>query len=141
MPSSSNRSSAASRRIAKAGQRVFKLDNSMLLSKRIPLPLNMPTAAESEPRVSIVVPVYNEALRLPVSLARMAEHFSRWDLPHEILIVVEHSTDGTLDLAFQATAKQANFRVIDNSVHRGKGYAVRSGVMRARGAFIFYMDV
>jgi len=101
----------------------------------------MPTAAESEPRVSIVVPVYNEALRLPVSLARMAEHFSRWDLPHEILIVVEHSTDGTLDLAFQATAKQANFRVIDNSVHRGKGYAVRSGVMRARGAFIFYMDV
>jgi len=101
----------------------------------------MPAVSESEPHVSIVVPVYNEAQRLPRSVRAMAAHFSRWEFPHEILIVVEHSTDGTLDLALQTTAKQANFRVIDNGIHRGKGYAVRSGVQRARGAFIFYMDV
>jgi dolichyl-phosphate beta-glucosyltransferase len=58
----------------------------------------------------------------------------------EILVVVEQSTDGTLELAREATAKQANFRVIDNQVHRGKGYAVRSGMRQARGAVAFYMD-
>lgn len=94
----------------------------------------------AEPYLSIVVPVYNEALRLPLSLRQMIEHFSRFALPHEILIVVEHSTDGTLELAQQAVAKQANFRVIDNKMQRGKGFAVRSGMLRACGDFIFYMD-
>jgi glycosyltransferase involved in cell wall biosynthesis len=45
-----------------------------------------------------------------------------------------------LELASQATAEQANFHVIDNRVHRGKGYAIRSGIQQARGDIIFYMD-
>jgi dolichyl-phosphate beta-glucosyltransferase len=98
----------------------------------------MPSGAELY--LSIVVPVYNEALRLPLSLQRMVEHFGQFALPHEVLIVVEHSTDGTLELAQQAVAKQANFRVIDNEVQRGKGFAVRTGMLQARGEFIFYMD-
>jgi dolichyl-phosphate beta-glucosyltransferase len=56
------------------------------------------------------------------------------------LIVVEHSTDGTLELAREGVAEQANFRVIDNRVQRGKGYAVRSGMREARGEIVFYMD-
>ena len=92
------------------------------------------------PHVIIVVPVYNEALRLPHSLRAMAAYFGGVRFSHEILIVVEHSTDGTLELAAQATAKQANFQVIDNRVHRGKGYAVRSGMLRAGGEFVFYLD-
>src|ERR1043165_5391336 len=95
---------------------------------------------DSEPYVSIVVPAYNEAVRLPPSLRKMAEHFRQWGFPFEVLVIVEHSTDGTLELALQATAKQANFQVIDNRVHRGKGYAVRSGILRARGELVFYMD-
>jgi dolichyl-phosphate beta-glucosyltransferase len=58
----------------------------------------------------------------------------------EILIVVEQSTDGTLDIARKATVDQPNFRVIDNLVQRGKGYAVRSGMRQAKGAIAFYMD-
>jgi dolichyl-phosphate beta-glucosyltransferase len=56
------------------------------------------------------------------------------------LIVVEHSTDGTLELAREAMAEQANFHVIDNGAQRGKGYAVRSGMRQARGSIVFYMD-
>jgi len=59
---------------------------------------------------------------------------------YEVLVVVEHSTDGTLELAREATAEQANFHVIDNRVQRGKGYAVRTGMLQARGAVVFYMD-
>lgn len=94
----------------------------------------------ADPSVSVIVPVYHEALRLPLSLRAMASYFGRVAFSHEILIVVEHGTDGTLELALQATAKQANFQVIDNRVHRGKGYAVRSGMLRARGGYVFYMD-
>lgn len=101
----------------------------------------MSLTSEAEPDVSLVVPVYNEALRLPVSLDKMTAHFARWTFSHEVLIVVEQSSDGSLDLATQAVTKQANFHIIDNAVHRGKGYAVRSGVQRSRGAFVFYMDV
>ena len=96
-----------------------------------------------DPQVSIVIPAYNEALRLPHSLGLLRDYFSApaWSSrSFEVLIVVEHSTDGTLELAREATAEQANFHVIDNRVQRGKGYAVRSGMRQARGDIVFYMD-
>ena len=97
-----------------------------------------------ETEVSIIIPAYNEGRRLPHSLALLREYLSAtpWSSrAFEVLIVVEHSTDGTLELARESTAEQANFHVIDNRVQRGKGYAVRSGVRQARGAIVFYMDV
>jgi len=96
-----------------------------------------------DPQLSIIVPAYNEARRLPQSIAALRDFFgaSSWSSgSFEVLIVVEHSTDGTLELARQATAEQANFHILDNQVHRGKGCAIRSGVRQARGAIIFYMD-
>jgi dolichyl-phosphate beta-glucosyltransferase len=96
-----------------------------------------------EPEVSIIIPAYNEAQRLPQSLEALAGHFgaAAWaSRSYEVLIVVEHSTDGTLELAREATGEQANFHVVDNRVQRGKGYAVRSGMRQARGAIAFYMD-
>jgi len=97
----------------------------------------------SDPQVSIVVPAYNESSRLPQSLRLLREYFAgpSWSArSFEVLVVVEHSKDGTLDLARDATAEQANFHVIDNRVHRGKGYAVRSGMREARGEIVFFMD-
>ena len=99
--------------------------------------------ATPDPQVSIIIPAYNEASRLPNSLRLLGEYLGapeRSSRSFEVLVVVEQSTDGTLDLATEAAAEQANFRVIDNQVHRGKGYAVRSGMRQARGAIAFYMD-
>jgi len=95
----------------------------------------------SDPQVSIIVPAYNEASRLPHSLRLLGDHFTSWSSrSFEVLVVVEHSTDGTLELAREAMAEQANFRIIANRAHRGKGFAVRSGMREARGALLFYMD-
>jgi len=94
----------------------------------------------SDPQISIVVPAYNEASRLPHSLKLLRDHFGACSRSIEILVVVEHSTDGTLELAREAVSEQANFHVIDNRVHRGKGNAVRSGMRQAKGAIQFYMD-
>ncbi len=97
-------------------------------------------AAAAAPYLSLIVPAYNEARRLPPAMMEMAEWCKRFALPCEVLIVVERSSDGTLEIATAQAAQQAFFQVIDNKVHRGKGFAVRSGVMRARGEIIFYMD-
>lgn len=92
------------------------------------------------PYLSLVIPAYNEAQRLPPTLEKLAEFCATLSFPHEVLVVVERSTDGTLAIANAFAAQQAHFRVIDNAVHRGKGFAVRSGMRRARGAHVFYMD-
>jgi dolichyl-phosphate beta-glucosyltransferase len=92
------------------------------------------------PTISLVIPAYNEAARLPQSLRKLTEFSQRFTVPVEVLVVIEKSTDGTVELAREAVAKQTNFRIISNDVQRGKGYAVRTGMLRAAGEFLFYMD-
>src|SRR5688500_3146935 len=93
-----------------------------------------------QPYLSLVLPAYNEARRLPPTLAALAEFCASLAFSHEVLVVVERSTDRTLEIAAAFAAQQAHFQVIDNAVHRGKGYAVRCGMQRAQGAHVFYMD-
>jgi len=92
------------------------------------------------PALSIVIPAFNEAHRLPPGMTRIAE-FCRAEAPRsEVIIVVEKSADGTLELAREFAAKQANFRVLGGEVQRGKGFAVRTGMLAATGDFVFFMD-
>ena len=92
------------------------------------------------PYLSIVVPAYNEAVRLPPTLEKLAAFLRALGRSYEVLVIVERSTDGTLEIAARFAAQQAHFQAVDNEVQRGKGYAVRSGMLRARGEFVFYMD-
>jgi len=92
------------------------------------------------PFLSIVVPAYNEAQRLPPTLAKMGEFFRDFTQTFEVLIIVEESTDGTLDIASAFAREQANFQAFDSRPRRGKGHAVRNGMLRAQGELAFYMD-
>jgi dolichyl-phosphate beta-glucosyltransferase len=92
------------------------------------------------PFLSIVIPAYHEAGRLPATLDALAAFCGGLEFPWEVWIVVEHGRDETLEIAAAFAARQAHFQVISNPVHRGKGYAVRTGMLRARGDVIFYMD-
>lgn len=77
---------------------------------------------------------------MPPTLTALVEFFRDFTRTYEVLIVVEQSTDGTLEIAAKQVAQQAHFQVIDNGPKRGKGHAVRSGMQRARGDIVFYMD-
>ena len=59
---------------------------------------------------------------------------------YEVLVVVEESTDGTLDACREAAAGLPAVIVVDNGPQMGKGHAVRGGMLRARGAISFFMD-
>jgi len=90
--------------------------------------------------VSIVIPAYNEARRLPPTLEELTRWLAGCAWPVEVIIVVEPGTDGTREIAVDAAARQPNFRVVTYDRQRGKGFAVRTGMREAKGAFVFYMD-
>ena len=89
------------------------------------------------PRVSLVIPCRNESSRLPATLQALEAFL---DPQTEVVIVVEKSVDNTAQLAHDAARKDPRIRVIENPVGRGKGFAVKTGMLAAAGNVIFFMD-
>ena len=92
------------------------------------------------PLLSLIVPAYNEADRLPDTIQRIQKHSRSWKFPIEVIVVVEPSEDQTLALAENAVKSWIDLRVLTHHEQRGKGFAVRSGMLRARGDLIFFTD-
>jgi len=83
------------------------------------------------PSLSVVVPAYNEAGRLPATLARVRAYLQGLGREHEIVVVDDGSTDTTAQVA---RAAGDDVRVLRHAPNRGKGYAVRRGMLAATGA-------
>jgi len=92
------------------------------------------------PLLSLVIPAYNEAGRLPATLQRIQEHRRSWNFSNESIIVGAPSEDGTLGLVERAVKSGSQLVVLTHHERRGKGFAVRSGMLRARGNFVFFTD-
>jgi dolichyl-phosphate beta-glucosyltransferase len=92
------------------------------------------------PLLSLIVPAYNEADRLPETIQRIQKHSRSWSFPVEVIVVVEPSEDGTLAFAEKAARSWIHLRVLTHHEKRGKGFAVRSGMLRARGDLLFFTD-
>jgi dolichyl-phosphate beta-glucosyltransferase len=88
------------------------------------------------PELSVVIPAYNEALRLPRTLERVGAFLA--GSSHEIVVVDDGSSDGTAELARAAGGAALN--VVRNERNRGKGYSVRRGMLLARGAVRLMTD-
>ncbi|MGA2267508.1 MAG: dolichyl-phosphate beta-glucosyltransferase [Bryobacteraceae bacterium] len=86
--------------------------------------------------ISIVIPAYNEAQRLPGTMQQVREYLGRsgWDFT-EIVVVDDGSRDGTAE-----AARAAGARVVENPGNRGKGYTVRHGMLEARGEWALFTD-
>lgn len=83
--------------------------------------------------VSLVVPAYNEALRLPRTLDRMRTHFDAAGENYEVIVVDDGSDDGTAQEAERKAQGWQQLIVVRLPVNAGKGAAVREGMLRARG--------
>jgi glycosyltransferase involved in cell wall biosynthesis len=92
------------------------------------------------PELSIIIPSYNEELRLPATLERIAEYLATFGGAAEVLVVDDGSKDGTAAVAEYFRIKIPTLRVISNSVNRGKGYSVRHGMQEARGRIALFTD-
>jgi dolichyl-phosphate beta-glucosyltransferase len=98
----------------------------------------VPTA---DPALSLVIPAYNEAQRLPPYLASIRAYLDRaYPGAYEVLVVDDGSTDGLIEIVGRVAAGWPPLRCIRHEKNRGKGAAVRSGMLAARGALLLFAD-
>jgi len=99
-----------------------------------------PAPVRARPALSLIVPCYNEAERLPRTLARYLAALSQRPGEVEVLVVDDGSTDQTVAVASAVAATDTRVRVIGTQPNRGKGFVVRTGVLAAEGQCIVFTD-
>lgn len=90
--------------------------------------------------LSIIIPAHNEEKRLPPGLAKIDDFLQKQSYQYEVLVVENGSSDDTLGVAerFAATHPYVKPMVVDT---RGKGLAVKAGMLAAKGEYRFICDV
>ncbi len=94
----------------------------------------------NHPYLSIVIPAYNEADRIPATLSDMDRRLQTVDFPYEIIVVNDGSRDNTVQVVRGMARTVKNLRVLDLANNMGKGAAVRAGMVGARGAVRIFAD-
>lgn len=92
--------------------------------------------------VSIIIPAYNEEQRLPMTLATTAEYFANLGDPFDILVVDDGSRDKTAAVVTEYRKKHPEYSVkcVEYGGNRGKGFAVRFGMLKATGELRLFCD-
>lgn len=88
---------------------------------------------------SVIIPAFNESHRLPQRLAALAGHLSQ-RFPLEILVIDDGSTDDTAELTRTAAAQYPHISCHSYHPNRGKGMAVRTGMLKAHGEYLIFAD-
>ncbi len=91
-----------------------------------------------EPLLSIVIPAYNEEIRIIPTVGAIASHVSSLGFPWELIVADDGSKDRTVEL-LQRTGF-VNMRVLIAEKNGGKGCAVKRGIKAARGQFVLFSD-
>ncbi len=92
---------------------------------------------QSNPRLSLVIPAYNEATRAVRTLEIVTAFFARQTYAAEIIVVDDGSTDGT---AAAVRARFPSVVVVESPWNRGKGHAMRLGAARSSGETVLVYD-
>mgnify|MGYP005846610527 CR=1 FL=1 len=90
--------------------------------------------------LSLVIPCRNEAERLPETLRASSACLDALRLLSEVVVVVEPGTDSTPEVLADFAARDARIRPIFNTDARGKGFAVKTGMLAAKGSHVIFMD-
>lgn len=89
--------------------------------------------------LSIIIPAYNEEMRLPNTLINIINYINKMSISYEIVVVDNGSTDSTFFIAEEYSKRYSNIKVI-KEVRRGKGFAVHTGMLSSRGYYRFMCD-
>jgi glycosyltransferase involved in cell wall biosynthesis len=94
---------------------------------------------ETQPLLTIVIPAYNEHMRLPTTLATVRAYVTRTQLDVEVIVADDGSSDDTAQIVHIAAQQWPELRLLALD-HRGKGFAVRAGALAARGRYVLLCD-
>src|SRR5688572_14403398 len=90
--------------------------------------------------ISIIIPAYNEARRLPQTLPVLQSYLEASCWNAEVIVVNDGSTDHTVAVVREFCSRWPWLRLVENPGNLGKGYTVRNGVLQARGEVILFTD-
>jgi dolichyl-phosphate beta-glucosyltransferase len=93
---------------------------------------------DQEPYLSVVIPAYNEEMRIVPTIGAIAAHVTSLNFPWELIVSDDGSKDNTVNVV--ETLGLANLRVIRAPQNEGKGSAVRRGMLSARGRYVLFDD-
>ncbi len=94
----------------------------------------------AKPYLSIIVPAYNEAERLPKTLLDMDKRLEPAPYSYEIVVVSDGSKDNTAEVVEKMKKLVRNLKLIDNTENKGKGGVVRQGMLLASGTIRLFTD-
>lgn len=94
----------------------------------------------NEISLSVVIPAYNEEKRLPRYLASVQAYLDREGTPYEIIVVDDGSSDAPAEIVTQTAQRNGRVRLVRLPRNRGKGHAVRTGMLEARGKLRLFAD-
>lgn len=91
--------------------------------------------------LSIIIPAFNEELRLKNTLQKIYNYLKNKEFGYEIIVVDDGSVDSTSKTASLSLLGQTNkLKILKNNVNKGKGYSVKRGIMEAQGEYILFSD-
>jgi len=93
-----------------------------------------------DPFLTIVIPAFNEALRIPATLRTIATHLNQSGKGYEIVVVDDGSSDETRTVVKSLQSEIPCLRLFSYAPNRGKGYAVKFGILEAHGKYILMSD-
>ncbi|HVN26084.1 MAG TPA: dolichyl-phosphate beta-glucosyltransferase [Candidatus Paceibacterota bacterium] len=94
----------------------------------------------AQPYLSIIIPAYNEAERIPQTLVDMDRRLEGAPYSYEIVVVNDGSKDATADVVRNMTKIVRNLKLIDLKDNQGKGGAVRQGMLLSSGKVRLFAD-
>ncbi len=94
----------------------------------------------AQPYLSIIIPAYNEAERIPKTLLDIDRRLEHAEYSYEILVVNDGSKDNTAEIVRNMTKAVRNLKVIDLKDNLGKGAAVRQGMLLSSGKIRLFTD-
>jgi len=92
------------------------------------------------PYLSVVIPAFNEELRITHTLSVIYDYLQKQDYEWEVLVVIDGAQDGTLAKTQEFARGRQHIRWIDRKENRGKGYTVREGMLAATGRVRLFAD-
>jgi dolichyl-phosphate beta-glucosyltransferase len=90
--------------------------------------------------ISIVIPAYDEEKRIEGSLSEACAYMNDFGMEYEIIVVDDGSSDGTGRIVDHIAKELRNVRLVRYEKNRGKGHALRTGVLVTEGDFVLVMD-
>jgi len=93
-----------------------------------------------EIHLSVILPSYNEEKTIGNTLLAIDRYLSKQGYSYEIVVVNDGSKDKTAEIVGNFSDLVKNVKLLDNSVNHGKGWAVRQGMLAAKGKYRLIMD-